>query len=58
MTAVKPPAAIEHATPTSPWHPTSAAEIDAPLLNNIPIAAAVVKNLTISSSFCWATKLT
>lgn len=26
------PAAIEHATPTSPWHPISAAEIDARFL--------------------------
>ena len=28
-TAASPPAAIEHATPTSPWQPTSAPEIDA-----------------------------
>ena len=27
--AANPPAAIEHATPTSPWHPTSAPLIEA-----------------------------
>ena len=30
--SVKPAAAIEHATPTSPWQPTSAPEIDAFIL--------------------------
>src|SRR5260370_33074842 len=42
--AVSPPAAIEHATPTSPWQPTSAPEIEAFPLYKMPIAAAVRKN--------------
>ena len=35
------PAAIEQATPTSPWQPTSAPEIDAFSLYRMPIAPAV-----------------
>ena len=33
-------AAIDDATPTSPWQPTSAPEIEALSLNSAPIAAA------------------
>ena len=43
MISVSAPAAIEQATPTSPWQPTSAPEIDAFFLYKIPIAAAVNK---------------
>ena len=39
--AQSPPAAIAHAEPTSPWQPTSAPEIEALVLNRMPIAAAV-----------------
>jgi hypothetical protein len=39
-----PAAAIEQATPTSPWQPTSAPEIEAFSLYRPPIAAAVKKN--------------
>ena len=49
-TAHRPAAAIEQAEPTSPWHPTSAPEIDAFSLNRIPIAAAVSRNSTTPSS--------
>ena len=43
--AVSPPAAIEQATPTSPWQPTSAPEIEAFSLYRMPIAAAVSRKL-------------
>ncbi len=33
ITAHNPAAAMEHAVPTSPWHPTSAPEMDALRLN-------------------------
>src|SRR5712671_4021343 len=39
--ATNPPAAIEHATPTSPWHPTSAPLIEAFSLYKTPITLAV-----------------
>ena len=39
--AQRPAAAIDEATPTSPWQPTSAPEIDAFILNSAPIALAV-----------------
>ena len=48
--SANPPAAIEHAEPTSPWHPTSAPEIDAFLLNSSPIAPAVSRKRTTASS--------
>ena len=41
--ATRPPAAMEHATPTSPWQPTSAPEMEAFSLYRMPIAAAVRK---------------
>ena len=43
--AVRPAAAIEQATPTSPWQPTSAPEIEAFSLNSEPIAAAVSRKM-------------
>ena len=49
-TAANAPAAIEQATPTSPWQPISAPEIDAFFLYKIPIAPAVNKNSAIFSS--------
>ena len=41
--AASPPAAIEHATPTSPWQPTSAPLIEAFSLYRTPTAADVRK---------------
>ena len=52
MAATNPPAAIEQATPISPWQPTSAPEIEALVRYNEQIAAAVVKNLIIPSRYC------
>ena len=43
--AAKPAAAIEQATPTSPWQPTSAPEIEAFSLYSMPIAPAVKRKL-------------
>jgi hypothetical protein len=40
---------MEHATPTSPWHPTSAAEIDVFISHSAPIAALVRKKILIPS---------
>ena len=40
------PAAMEQADPTSPWHPTSAPEIDAFSLYREPIAPAASKKDT------------
>lgn len=48
--AANPAAAIEEATPTSAIQPPSAAEIVAPRLYNIPIAAAVNKKVLTSLS--------
>jgi len=39
----KPAAAMERATPTSPWHPTSAPEMEAFSLYSTPMAAAARK---------------
>ncbi len=39
--ATRPAAAIAQATPTSPWQPTSAPEIEAFFLHSMPMAAAV-----------------
>ena len=49
-TAAKPPAAMEHETPISPWQPISAADIEAFFLYNMPMPAAVSKNLMMLSS--------
>ena len=46
----KPAAAIEQATPTSPWQPTSAPEIEAFLLYSTPIAAAVSRKRRMPAS--------
>ena len=43
-------AAIEQADPTSPWHPTSAPEIEACSLYSEPIAPAVSRKRTAISS--------
>ncbi|MND00268.1 hypothetical protein D3C83_188180 [compost metagenome] len=43
--AASPAAAIEQATPISPWQPTSAAEIEAFILNSPPIAVAVSRKV-------------
>lgn len=43
-TAAMPPAAMEQADPTSPWHPTSAPEMDAFCLKIMPMAPAVSRN--------------
>src|SRR5699024_8800685 len=43
-------AAIEQAEPTSPWHPTSAPEIEACSLYSDPIAPAVSRKRTAISS--------
>ncbi len=48
--AVNPAAAIEQATPTSPWQPTSAPEIEALSLNSAPIAAAVSRKSATRAS--------
>ena len=40
-----PPPPSTQATPTSPWQPTSAPEIEAFILNSAPIAAAVSRNV-------------
>src|SRR6185436_9485850 len=49
--ATRPPAAIEQATPTSPWQPTSAPEMEAFSLYSMPIPPAVRrKRITPSSS--------
>ena len=45
----QPAAAIEQATPTSPWQPTSAPEIEAFFLNSEPIAAAVSRKMRVPS---------
>src|SRR5690348_1092491 len=55
-TAVKPPAAIEQATPTSPWQPTSAPEIEAFSLYKKPMAAAVSRKSTMPASLAPGTK--
>jgi hypothetical protein len=55
MTSVSPPAAIEQATPTSPWQPTSAPLIDAFFLYRKPIAAAVSRKRSTPSSSAPAT---
>jgi hypothetical protein len=55
-TAVSAAAAIEHATPTSPWQPTSAPEIEAFSLYRKPMAAAVSRKSTIPASFAPCTK--
>ena len=43
-------AAIAQATPTSPWHPTSAPETDAFFLTDIPIKPATARPSSIASS--------
>ena len=43
-------AAIEQATPTSPWQPISAPEIEALTLYRMPIAPAVSRKRRIPSS--------
>ncbi|MNW13535.1 hypothetical protein D3C71_2115170 [compost metagenome] len=55
-TSHKAPAAMEHATPTSPWQPTSAPEIEAFSLYKIPMAAAVSRKRTTPSSFAAGMK--
>lgn len=42
---VSPAAAMEDDTPTSPWQPTSAPEIEALVLYKIPIAPDTAKSL-------------
>jgi hypothetical protein len=54
--AVSPAAAIEQATPTSPWQPTSAPEIEAFSLNSEPIAAAVSRKTRTPSSDAFGVK--
>ncbi|KAG1377080.1 hypothetical protein G6F59_018209 [Rhizopus arrhizus] len=49
--ATRPPAAIEQATPTSPWQPTSAPEIEAFSLYRMPIAAEVSRKSNTRCSF-------
>ena len=56
ITAARPAAAIEQATPTSPWHPTSAPEIEALRLNRYPTAPAVSRNVLTPSSSADSTK--
>ena len=56
MTSASAPAAIEHATPTSPWQPTSAPLIDAFFLYSAPIAAAVSRNRIVPSSSAFGRK--
>ena len=56
ITAARPAAAIEQATPTSPWQPTSAPEIDAFSLYRMPMAAAVSMKSTTPVSFAPGTK--
>ena len=47
----RPAAAMEQATPTSPWQPISAPEMEAFCLYSMPTAAAVSRNrITPSSS--------
>ena len=48
--------AIAQATPTSPWHPTSAPEIEALRLNRYPTAPAVSRNVLTPSSSADSTK--
>ena len=43
-------------TPTSPWHPTSAPEIEALRLNRYPTAPAVSRNVLTPSSSADSTK--
>ena len=43
ITSARPAAAIEQATPTSPWQPTSAPEMEAFLLKSPPITAEARK---------------
>ncbi len=43
--ATKPAAAIAQATPTSPWQPISAPEMEALRLHSMPIAAEVSMKL-------------
>ncbi len=50
ITARRAPAAIEQATPTSPWQPTSAPEIEAFSLYRTPIAEAVSRKSTTPAS--------
>ncbi|MNZ87402.1 hypothetical protein D3C78_1062580 [compost metagenome] len=56
ITSHKAPAAIEQATPTSPWQPTSAPEIEAFSLYRMPMAAAVSRKRTTPSSLAPGTK--
>jgi hypothetical protein len=49
-------AAMEQATPTSPWQPTSAPEIEAFSLYKKPIAAAVSRKSTMPASLAPCTK--
>ncbi len=55
-TSASAPAAIEQADPTSPWHPTSAPEMEAFSLYRLPIAAAVSRKRTTPSSSAPGTK--
>src|SRR5690606_3155733 len=52
--AVSPAAAIEQATPTSPWQPTSAPLIEAFSLYRMPTAAAVSRKSNTPCSTCSA----
>ncbi|MNS99507.1 hypothetical protein D3C72_1339120 [compost metagenome] len=56
ITSHSAPAAIEQATPTSPWQPTSAPEMEAFSLYRMPMAAAVSRNRTTPSSLAPGTK--
>ena len=49
--AAKPPAAMEQATPTSPWQPTSAPDSEALYLYSRPTAAAVSRKARTPSRF-------
>ena len=42
---------MDEATPTSPWQPTSAPEIDALSLNSAPIAVAVMRKSDMPAWF-------
>ena len=50
ITSVSPAAAMEQATPTSPWQPTSAPLMEARCLKMMPIAAAVSRKRRAPSS--------
>src|SRR6202030_1686912 len=51
-----PAAAMEHATPTSPWHPISAPEMDAFCLYSMPMAPAVSRKRAMPPSSAPASK--